>query len=348
MTSAATTTEEAAPLELSSLTRTQRLAALLLMLQPQNAVEIMKRLDEAELEMVALEMTKFKSISRELQMEILQDFSSVAVEAGTTVSVGSEAVQGLLEKSVGRFRASDIISRVAPLRPPANAMQQILEMDARHIFNQLRYEQPQTIAVLVSYLTPEKSSQILSLMRPELREQIVERLATLSATSADVVENMVEAIHRKLSNNHARTLNQTGGVKVAAEVLNALPNTVNKSILTSITERNPDLGEAILKKMFTFEELYRLESRVLQKILQQIDMRTLAVALKTASERLKNALLACISKRAAENVREEITFMGPLKLKEIEAAQFQIIDVVRRLEAEGEVDLEELRQKARH
>lgn len=345
---AADEVENAMPREYANFTKVQRLAALLLILQPENAVEIMRQLNESELEAVVSEMTKFKTIPHDIQLEILQDFSSVAVEAGTTVSVDQESVHSLLEKSVGRFRASDIITRVAPARAPASAMQQILEMDARHIFNQLRYEQPQTIAVLVSYLTPEKASQILSLMRSELREQVVERLATLSPTSVEVVENMVEAIHRKLSYNHARTLNQTGGVKVAAEVLNALPKPVSKSVLTSLLERNPELGEGIRKKMFTFEELHLLDTKTLQKILQQIEMRTLAVALKTASEKLKKTLLSCISKRAAESVRDEISFMGPLKLKEIEAAQSEIIEVVRQLEAEGEVDLDEVRQKAHH
>ena len=348
MATTTNTTEEAPPDQYANLTKTQRLAALLLLLQPENAVEIMKRLDEEELETVTSEMSKFKTIGHELQAEILKDFSSVAVEAGTTVSVNVDTIQNLLEKSIGRNRASDIISRVSPARAPATAMQQILEMDARHIFNQLRYEQPQTIAVLVSYLTPEKASQILSLMRSDLREQVVERLATLSPTSADVVENIVEVMHRKLAGSHARTLSQTGGTKAAAEILNALPNPVNKAILTSITERNPDLGDAIVKKMFTFEELYRLDNKSLQKVLQQVDFGTLAIALKTASERLKNALMACVSKRAAQNLREELAFMGPVKLKDIEAAQFQIITIVRNLEAEGQIDLDEMRQKGRH
>jgi flagellar motor switch protein FliG len=328
------------------MTKVQKLAALLLMLIPENAVQILKQLDESELEAVALEMTKFTAISQELQWEILREFSAVAVDAGSAISVGVQGVQNLLEKSVGSYRASDIVSRFSPTRPPQAAMQQFLEMDARHIFNQLRHEQPQTIAMVASYLTPEKASQLLSLMPPEARDRVVERLATLSPVSVEVVENVVEVLHRKFAGNRARELNQTGGLKVAAEVLNALPKTSSKSILASLTERNPELGAAVLKKMFTFEELERLDPKALQRILQTVEMRTLTVALKTASEKLKNTLLSCMSKRAAETVREEISFLGSLKAREIEAAQSQIIDVVRQLEAEGEVDLEEIRQKA--
>ena len=130
-------------------------------------------------------------------------------------------------------------------------------------------------------------------------------------------------------------------------MLNALPKNISDAILLSLKERNSELGEAVLKKMFTFEELERLDSRTIQKILQEVDMRSLAVALKTASESLKQTLLACISKRAAENVREEIGLLGPLKLSEIEGAQMEILETVRRLASEGEVDLEQMRQKTR-
>jgi flagellar motor switch protein FliG len=162
-----------------------------------------------------------------------------------------------------------------------------------------------------------------------------------------VVENVAQGLQSKFGNNRTRSFNQTGGVRVAAQMLNHLPPNMSKSILTSLSEHNAELGEAILKKMFTFEELDRLDARTLQVILQDVDMRLLAVALKTASEKLKKTLLSCISKRAAENILEEISFMGPLRLSEIDAAKSQILETVRRLEAEGEINLEELRQKSR-
>ena len=313
-----------------------------MILDPENASQLMKQLEEHELDAVSSEMTKFKTISRELQANILNEFSGVAVEAVSAVSVKAEQVQNLLEKSVGIFRASDIMGRVLPTRTPVSAMEHILEMDARHIFNHLRNERPQTIAMVASYLTPEKTSQLLSLMRPELRDHVVERLAAMSPTSIEVVENVVEVLHRKFANNRVRALNQTGGAKAAAQVLNAMPKPVSKSILDTLKERNPDLSQAVLQKMFTFEDLERLDSKILQKVLQTVESRTLTVALKAASEKVSNKLLSCLSKRAAESVREEISFLGPLKLREIEAAQAQVIAGVRQLESEGEIDLEEM------
>ncbi len=334
------------PQSFALFTSSQKLAALLLILDTDNAAQILRQLDEHELEAVSSEMTKFKTISQTLQNDILNEFSTVAVDAVSAVSVKSDSVQHLLEKSVGSSRASTIMGRVMPSRTPASAMQRILEMDARHIFNQLRSEQPQTIAMIASYLTPDKTSQLLSLMQPEQRDLVIERLASMSPTSVEVVENVVEMLHRKFTTNRVHTMNQTGGAKQAAQVLNAMPKDVSKSILDSLKERNPELGEAVLQKMFTFDELEMLDSKILQKIFQNIEISSLTVALKGASEKLTNKLLSCLSKRAAESVREEISFLGAVKAKQIEAAQAQIIEAVRKLESEGEIDLEEMRMTA--
>ena len=161
----------------------------------------------------------------------------------------------------------------------------------------------------------------------------------MSPTPIEVVEKVVEVLNLKLGGKHTRALNLTGGIKTAASVLNAMDKNFSKSLLISLEERNPELGQAIRQKMFTFEDLVNLDPNSLQKIMREVDLRDLAVALKTASDKLKNALLGSISKRAAETVNEEISFMGPLKLRDIESAQTRIIEVVRRLEGEGEIDL---------
>jgi flagellar motor switch protein FliG len=328
--------------EYSKMTKVQKLAAFLLFLTPENSVQIMKSLDEDVLEQVASEMTKITNLSQELQTLVLQEFSPVAVDAGSSVAGGAELTHKLLEKSVGLFRASDIMGRVSPVRAPVAAIQHIIDMDPRRIFNLLRHEQPQTIAMLLSYLTPDKASQVLSLLRPEIRDEIIERVANLAPTTTDVVEDVVEVLHRNSGTQRVRTVNQTGGVKMAAEVLNALPRTVSKSIVGSLSERNSELGEAIRQKMFTFEDLGRMDVRMLQKIMQTVDTRTLTVALRAVSEKLKNTLLSAISKRAADNVRDELEMMEPVKLKEIETAQLEIVAGARRLESDGEIDLNDL------
>ena len=173
-----------------------------------------------------------------------------------------------------------------------------------------------------------------------MREQVVERLATLGPVPLEVVEVIGDAIEGRLSGKIGRALKQTGGVKSAADALNALNKNVTKSILATLEERNPELGQAIRQKMFTFADLVRLETTALQKVLREVDMRDLALALKKADEVLKAKLFGGISKRAAEAVKDEMNLMGPVKLKEISAAQVRIIEAVRRLAESGEIELE--------
>ncbi len=263
----------------------------------------------------------------------------MALDASTAIRGGTEFMQDALEKGLGAFKASNIISRVSPNRTPVAAMAQIADLEARQIFNLIKQEQPQTIALVVSYLSPERAAQLLGLLSEQTRGEVIERLATLGPTPIEVVESIVAVLSRKLGRNHTRALNQTGGVKAAATLLNAVGKNLSKSLLISLDERNPALGMAIRQKMFTFEDLGSLDPMVLQRILREVEMRDLAMALKTANEDLKAVLLGSISKRAAETVAEEMSFMGPLKLREIEAAQLRIIEGLRRLEAEGEIDL---------
>ena len=332
----------------AKMTKIQKLATLLVILGPDSAAQLMKNMGEREVELVATEMAKLPLISQELQGDILTEFSEVAVQASTAVRGGVEYTRGVLEKALGQFKASDLIGRVLPSSGSVSSMQQVMEMDARQIFNLVKHEQAQTIALVVSYLSPDKASQVLSFLGAEVRGQVIERVATLAPTPIEVVEKVVEVLTLKVGTKQPSALNQTGGVKTAADLLNALDKNLSKSILVGLEERNPELGQAIRQKMFTFSDLIALDATSLQKVLREVDMRDLAVSLKGASETLRTKLLSCISKRAAETVNEEISFMGPTKLKEIEAAQARIIEAVRNLESEGEIDLADARENMRY
>jgi len=328
-----------AALQISKMNRNQKLAALLVVLGAESAAQILKSLDEHEVELVSTEMSKLTLITQEMRQEILREFSEMAVQAGTAALGGATYTKAVLEKSVGLFRASDIIGRVSPARIPVGSMRQIVEMDLRQLFNMLKEEQPQTVALVASYLSPEKTSQLMTMFSDAARDQIIERLATLGPTPVEVVETIVQVLSLKTNVKSTRALNQTGGVKTAADVLNAMDRNFSDPLLTELDRRNPDLSQLIRQKMFTFEDLLSLDNSDLQKVMREVDMRDLAVALKGASAKLMQALLGCISKRAADTVREEISFLGSVKKKDIEAAQLRVVDSVRRLESEGEIEM---------
>jgi flagellar motor switch protein FliG len=227
-------------------------------------------------------------------------------------------------------------------------MEPLLEMDPLELFNLLKQEQPQTIALFVSYLSPAKSSQLLALLPPAARDEVVERLATMGPAPVEVIERIVKVLTRKAGSQPARALSQTGGLRTAAALLNSLEKNLSKSVLQDLEKRNPQLGREIRQKMFTFDDLILLGPTALQKIMREIDLRDLAMSLKTAGAQIKNILLSAISKRAAASVDEEIAMLGPLRKVEIEAAKGRIISAARHLEDDGEVDLNNLRNSYRN
>lgn len=336
----ATTEHVEAPAEGGALNKTQKLAALLVMLGTDSAAVILKQFQPREIEAISREMTRFNLITREQQQEILMEFSDVAVAASTSVSAGVEVTRNTLEKALGSFKAIDVLGRVTSVRAPIGAMQSIADMDPRHIFNLLRDERVQAITFIISHLSPEKAGQVLNLLRPEQRDQVIERLATLAPTPVEVGEKVVAVLNAKLGVKQTRAMEQTGGITSVADLLNAMDKTLSKTLLTNIEGRNPELSQAIRKKMFTFEDLLSLDGPYIQRIMREIDTRDLTMALKKASEPLKRLLLSNISRRAAASVQEEMAFLGNVKARDIEAAQFRIIDAVRKLEAEGEIEIE--------
>ena len=332
------------PTDIRQMTRAQKVAALLVILGPESAAQMMKTFADPEIEAVASEMSRLSLISKELQADILREFSGVAADASSALCGGVDYTHATLEKAVGQFKAANIVSRFTTKRKPVSSMEQIIDSDPRQVFNLLKDEQPGTIALVASYMPADKASLVLLLLRAELRDQVVERLATLAPTPIEAVEKVVEVLLRKSSGKQPRGLNQTGGLKAAAALLNALDKNTSKMLLVSLEERNPELAQQIQQKMFTFDDLAFLDSSALQRILREVDLRDLAMSLKSAGDKVKKVLLGGISKRAAETVNEEMSFMPNLKPKDVEASQNKVIEIVRRLEAEGEIDLASMKE----
>ena len=319
--------------------RPQKLAALLVLLGPDTAGQILKDLEEKQVAAVTGAMAALPALSDEVQREVIREFAAVAVDAITAVRGSVEMAQIALERAVGSSRASEILDRVAPGRAAKSAMQHFIEKEPRQIFAALKTEQPQTIAIVISHLAPKKAGEVLGLFPEETRQHVVERMATLAPTPVETVEVVGRLLLKRVGTPIVRSFTQIGGLQPAATVLNAMPRDHSKALLAALETSNPELTVAIRNQMFTFEDLIRLDVAALQKILREVDSGALAIALKSCSDRLRTHLLSGLSKRAAESVKEEIGFLGKVKPKEIEAAQMGIIEVVRRLESSGDIEL---------
>ena len=329
------------PIDTLNLNASQKLAAFLVIMGEDAAAEIVKNFDDNERELVCAEMANLPLLDSQQQGEVLQEFTEMAVEARSGISGSVDFTRSVLEKSVGLFKAAEIIGRVGTARTSVASMQQIIDLDSTSITNLLKEEDAQTIALVLSYLSAAKGSEVLMGLPERQREIVVEKLATLESTPIEVVETLGDVLSSKVGERVSRALNQTGGEKSAAAVLNAMSKDDRKKLLDNIDERQPDLVRSIRMKMFTFDDLQTLDVKTMQKIMREVDAGQLAIALKAATTTLRDAMLGALSKRAAENVNDEIEGLPDnLSMRAIESAQNGIIDVVRQLETEGEISLE--------
>ena len=329
-----------AEFDYTKLNRQQKLAVFLIVLGPEAAAEVLRQFDDVQVEGLCREMSNFPIVPAAAQKLAIEEFSSVLAHGANSAMGGIAYAQRALEIAKGDYKASAIIGRVGPVGTSVDVIKDISEMEGRQIFNLIKNEQPQTISFVLSYLDGAKCSQVFGLLGPELREEVLERLGTIEPTSLELVGKVAKRLGRHLDTNARPAFHGSGGVRVVADLLNQLEKDMSKSLLARLEERNATLSAAIRKKLFSFDDLTRLQPSDLQRVLREVDSANLAISMKSAGESLREKIYGSISKRAAESLKEEIGLLGPVRLKDVEAAQDAIIQVVRRLEDEGQITLE--------
>jgi flagellar motor switch protein FliG len=301
---------------------------------------VLKYFDDVTIEFLCREMSAFSMIPEGVQKQAMDEFGSIVVQSVSAALGGLAYAQHTLGLAKGDHKASAIIGRVGPASSSGDVIKDISDMEGQQIYSLLKSEQPQTISFMLSHLDPTKASQVLALLSPELREDVVERLGIIEATSQDLAAKIVRSLSRHFEGKAQSAFHSSGGVQAVADLLNRLDKNMTKSLLARLEERNAQLGAAIRKKMFSFEDLSRLQPADLQRVLREVDSANLSMAMKSASESLCGKIYASISKRAAESLREEIELLGRVRLKDVEIAQEAIITVVRRLEDENAITLD--------
>ena len=285
-------------------------------------------------------MSTLSIIPQSAQRQVIEEFSSVVAQSATSALGGLAYAQRTLAIAKGDYKASAIIGRVGPVGTSVDVIKDISEMEGRQIFNLIKYEQPQTISFVLSYLDSAKSSEVFALLGPELREEVLERLGTIESTSLDLVGKISHSLGKHFDSKVRPAFHRSGGVRAVADLLNQLDKEMSKGLLARLEERNAQLSAAIRKKLFSFEDISRLQPADLQRVLREVDSANLAISMKSASEALREKIFGSISKRAAESLKEEVELLGPVRFKDVEAAQDTIIQAVRRLEEEGQISLE--------
>ncbi len=324
------------PKDFKNLNGRQKAAIFLVSLGSELSAEIFKHLREDEIETLTFEIARLDTVDSDFKDAILEEFQEMMTAQNFITSGGIDYARELLEKSLGSQKAIDIINRLTSslqVRP----FDFIRRTDPAHLLNFIQQEHPQTIALILAYLEPVKASVILQNLPVEIQSDVARRIATMDRTSPDVLREVERVLEKKLSTLSSEDYTAAGGVESIVEILNLVDRSSEKSIIESLEEDDAELAEEIKKRMFVFEDIVLLDDRAIQRVLREVDTQELSKALKSVDVEVQDKVFKNMSKRAAAMLKEDMEYMGPVRLKDVEDAQQKIVASIRRLEDSGEI-----------
>lgn len=319
------------------LTGIQKSALLFITLGPEASADILKRLPETEIQKITYEIANISTVTSEQRHSILQEFLEMNKAKDYLLEGGLDYAKELLSKALGPQRAGEILNKVAEASQLNRPFAIARKADAQQILNIINYEHPQTIALILCYLQVEKAAQIISELPEEIQSEVALRIATMNTTSPDVIREIEKVLDDKLSTIVKTETTVLGGIDTLVGILNQVDRTTEKNITESLQEQDYELAEKIKSCMFVFEDILTLDDVAIQRILRDVETKELALALKGASEEVANVIYKNQSKRAAASLKEDIEYLGPVRLTDVEKAQQQIVAVIRRLEDAQEI-----------
>ncbi len=314
----------------------QKAAILLIALGPEKSSLIFKHLKEEEIEDLTLEIANTKSVTPQVKEKVINEFYEVCLAQQYIAEGGIGYAKELLEKALGADKAMDVIGKLtASLQ--VKPFEFVKKTDASQLLNFIQDEHPQTIALILSYLSAGQAATILGALVPEKQAEVARRIATMDRTSPDVIKEVERVLESKLSSLVNQDYTIIGGVDAVVEILNTVDRGTEKHIMETLEVEEPELADEIRKKMFVFEDILLLDDRAIQRVLRDVDNNDLAIACKGSTEEVQNAIFSNMSKRLAEMIKEDMEFMGPVRMKDVEEAQQKIVNVIRKLEDSGEI-----------
>ncbi|WP_213974458.1 flagellar motor switch protein FliG [Tepidanaerobacter acetatoxydans] len=320
----------------TKLTSKQKAAILIVSLGPEIAANVYRFLNEEDIEQLTLEIANMRKISNEEKNEVMEEFYQMLLAQNFITEGGIDYAKEVLEKALGTQKALEIINRLTStlqVRP----FDFVRKADSSQLMNFLQNENSQTIALIMTYLDPEQAASFLSSLPPEKQVDIARRVATMDRTSPDIIMEVERVLERQIASVVTEDYTNIGGIQAVVNILNNVDRGTEKNIIEALETDNPDLAEEIRRRMFVFEDILALDNRAIQRTLREVDNRDLTLALKGASEEVKKRIYENMSKRQAEMVNEDMEYMGPVRLRDVEEAQQKIVNIIRKLEDAGEI-----------
>ena len=325
----------AAPAE-GELSGLQKAAILLIALGPEKSAKIFKHLKDEEIEELTLEIANTRSVTPQIKEEVISEFYQICLAQQYIAEGGIGYAKELLEQSFGEEKASDVISRLtASLQ--VKPFEFVRKTDASQLLNFIQDEHPQTIALILSYLNPSQAAQIIGALPPDRQADVAKRIAMMDRTSPDVIKEVERVLESKISSLVNQDYTIIGGVDSVVEILNTVDRGTEKHIMETLEVDEPELADEIRKKMFVFEDILLLDDRAIQRVLRDVDNSDLSMALKGANEQVQAAIFKNMSSRLAAMIKEDMEFMGPVRMKDVEESQQKIVNIIRKLEDSAEI-----------
>jgi flagellar motor switch protein FliG len=314
----------------------KKAAILLLSMEQDQAAEILKRLSPEAMEEVSREIASMGDIPMNTRKEVFSEFYSLALANSYLTEGGLEHAKALLKKSLSEQEASRVIKQVTQ-QVQTTPFSFLQKAESENLLTFIQDEHPQTIALILAHLPPQKASEILVGLASQKQIEVVKRIANMEQTNPEVIQEVERGLEHRLSDIVSQTFEKAGGVDTVAEILNLADRSTEKGIMEGLEAEDPDLVEQIRRLMFVFEDILLVNDKGIQAVLKEVDNDELSLALKTASEELKQKIFKNMSERAAQLIQEDMQYMGPVRVSDVESAQQKIVDVVRRLEDAGEI-----------
>ena len=314
----------------------QKASILLIALGPEKSATIFKHLKEDEIEELTLEIANTRSITPQIKEEVIDEFYEVCLAQQYIAEGGIGYAKELLEKALGADKAMDVIGKLtASLQ--VKPFEFIRKAEASQLLNFIQDEHPQTIALILSHLPLSQAAIIVSSLPPDRQADVAKRIALMDRTSPDVVKEVEKVLESKLSSLVNQDYTIIGGVDAVVDILNAVDRSTEKHIMETLEIEEPELADEIRKKMFVFEDILLLDDRAIQRVLRDVDNNDMALALKSANEQVQASIFNNMSKRLAVMIKEDMEFMDPVRMKDVEEAQQKIVNIIRKLEDSGEI-----------
>ena len=326
-------------MSVGKLTGPKKAAILLLALGEDGASEILKNLEEREIQQVGYYMARFTDVSPEELDNVLEEFYRKAAmqDQGVTINASGDFVKNALTKAMGEDKAASLVDNLSSSQDEGS-LDSLKWLEPKMVANQIMNEHPQTVALILAHLDdPEQTALVLKELPENLQADVTYRMAILESIPPGVIKEIEEVLAKELKASGAAGSAKVGGVEAVAEMLNTMDKTTESRILATIEESNPDLAEQIRELMFTFEDLVLVDPNGMQAILKEMPQNDLVLALKTASDAVKEHIFSNMSERAADMVRDDLDALGPVRVADVDIAQQKMVKVARKLEEEGKI-----------